>query len=323
MEQVYIGYTLLDNICAFTKVDDEVRIYTPNNFLENYRTAEFGKWLEQAQSYPEPNDLDQYDDIVNAAWQNSGYNDPLNKKSVEILKMPGGRFYPRVWRGLYKPEKAFYYNPIEPRLIYGSVYIRSNVAVSSLYDYLQDLFRYVEPDKSNLDVFGNKIRELLILTCTEVESGWRSVLEDNSSTKKDRYSTNDYIRIMKPLRLDEWSVELRDYPDLGIFSPFQGWSKVESTKSLPWYHGYNAVKHHRAAEFSRSNLRNLINAVAAIHILQVSQWGPGIYDQMFDNLSSPFFTTRGPSIALTDLYVPTLDEKKMLSPIKYFDHQPP
>jgi hypothetical protein len=319
LEPVYVAVTAHDQFCAFSRTGDKIHVYLPHDLEHRHRTIDFNEWLKLAASYHQPNDLHLYDDVVNAVWQELSFRNLLNKKEVKILKTELGKFYPRIWRGLYVPKKMLRYNPVNPRSMYGSTYIRSNVAATSLYDYLQDLFKYVEPAIVNLDVFGNKLRELLILTCTEVEASWRAVLEENSSKKKSRYKTNDYIKVKEPLRLDEWSVELRDYPDLGTFSPFKPWHATNPTKSLPWYEGYNAVKHHRGVEYAQASLRNLINAVAAVHVLQAAQWGPEMYDRMFGNLRSPFMTTQFPTFALSDLYVPTLDGQAALASTRFFD----
>jgi hypothetical protein len=300
-------------------VGDEIHVYLPHGFQQHHLTIDFNEWLKLAASYHQPNDLHLYDDVVNAVWQKLSFRNPLIKKEVKILRTELGKFYPRIWRGLYVPEKFFCYNPINPRSMYGSIYVRSNVAATSIYEYLQDLFKYVEPTTANLDVFGNKIRELLILACTEVETSWRAILEQNRSEKKDRYTTNDYIELMEPLRLDEWSVELRDYPDLGTFSPFMTWQAANPTQSLAWYEGYNAVKHYREVEFAQASLKNLINAVAAVHVLQAAQWGPEMYDRMFGNLRSPFMTMQFPTFALSDLYVPTLDRQAALASNPFFN----
>ena len=271
-----------------------------------------------AVSYSAPNDLGHYDEVVNAAWQRTGFRNAIVKSSAQKLQTRIGTYHPRIWRGMFDPRKMHCYNAVDARSVYGNEYIRTNIAASSLFDQMQDLFRYVEPSAVNMEAFGNKIRELLILTCTEVEAGWRAVLDENSVTPKDRYTTGDYVRVAEPLRLSEWEVALRDYPDAGTFAPFKNWSSPETTQSIPWYEAYNAVKHHREAQFSQASLRNLIDAVAAVHILQAAEWGPEMYDRFFGANSSPFWTKRHPVYELGALYVPTIDGKADVSPVCYF-----
>jgi hypothetical protein len=92
-----------------------------------------------------------------------------------------------------------------------------------VFEHLEEVFRYIEPVSENLVAHGNKIREMLILACTDVEANWRAVLDNNVETPKVRYTTLDYIKVKEPLRLAEWEVYLYDYPDLGPIQPFKNW----------------------------------------------------------------------------------------------------
>jgi len=275
-------------------------------------------WEEMKKSYDDSSDIGLYDDTVNAAWQCLGYMHPINKNDVKRLNSERGRYFPRIWRGVYDVSSYYYYNNINARKTYGGVYIGANVAASSIFDAMESLFRYVEPSKDNLSAFGHKIREALILACTEVESAWRSVLEANSSKKKTSYTTSDYFSLVEPLRLKKWSVSLKDYPDLGSYSPFLSWEKSNPTKSLPWYDAYNAVKHHREERFQMASLGNLIKAAAALHIMQSAQFGPEIYSRFFGNEKSPFSTVEHPVHDLSDVYVPDFVGGNEMIPGLYF-----
>jgi hypothetical protein len=318
VEDVYVANTTTGGLCIFARVGDEVKIFRPDDYYEKYLSISLEEWRRMAASYFTPNDLDLYDEVVNAAWQRGGIQNSIIKSSAQKLRTKIGTYHPRIWRGIFDPNRLQCYNAVDARSVYGSEYIRTNIAASSLFDQMQDLFRYVEPSAANMQTFGNKIRELLILTCTEVEAGWRAVLEQNIAAPRDRYTTSDYIRVKEPLRLSEWEVALRDYPDVGTFAPFKDWSAPETTRTIPWYEAYNAVKHHREAHFSQASLGNLIDAVAAVHILQAAQWGPEMYNRFFGANSSPFWTMRHPVYGLGDLYVPKIDGNEELSPLRYF-----
>lgn len=303
---------------AFARCEEEVRIY----YLENMRQKEMKiahkAWEEMKKSYGDSSDIALYNDTVNAAWQCLGFMHPINKKEVKTLTGKLGHYFPRIWRGIYDVSSYYCYNNIKARKVYRGVYIGANVAATSIFDALESLFRYVEPSKDNLSAFGHKTREALILACTEVESAWRSVLEANSSKHKSSYTSSDYFSLVEPLRLKEWSVSLRDYPDLGSFSPFHSWDKSNPTKSLPWYDAYNAVKHHREEKFKVASVGNLINAAAALHIMQSAQFGPEIYDRFFGNEKSPFFTVDHPVHDLSDVYIPDFVDRSDMVPDLYF-----
>src|SRR5271165_7207449 len=231
---------------------------------EKVITIAHKNWEEHKISYSDRSDITIYNDTVNAAWQRVGFNDSIDRASARKLNVKIGHYFPRIWRGVYDVNNYYCYNSIKARKIFGNAYIGANVAASSIFDAVESLFRYVEPAKENLSAFSHKIREVLILTCTEVESAWRSVLEANSTKKKFSYTTKDYSSLLEPMRLKEWSVALKDYPDLGQFSPFYSWDQSQATKSLPWYDAYNAVKHHREERFKLANLGHLIDAAESL-----------------------------------------------------------
>lgn len=318
LQEAYICKDVHGQVVVFARCDREVRVYLPDDIMGKNIKISLDRWEEMKKSYRDSADIDRYNDVVNAAWQCLGIRNPINKNDAKALKTELDRYFPRIWRGVYDPERFYRYNHIDARSTYGGVYVGANVAVSSIFDAVESLFLYVEPAKENLPTFGHKIRETLILACTEVESAWRSVLEANCNKKKASYSTNDYYRLVEPLRLKEWAVVLKDYPNLGDFSPFASWDETRPTKSLAWYDAYNAVKHHREERFQQASFETLINAAAALHIMQAAQFGPEIYDRFFGNERSPFFTSSHPAHDLSDLYAPELCSGKQMSPKLYF-----
>ncbi|RYE38341.1 MAG: hypothetical protein EOP48_27245, partial [Sphingobacteriales bacterium] len=113
-------------------------------------------------------------------------------------------------------------------------------------DLNKKLFNYIEPAIANLSAYGHKIRELLILACTEVECLLVKALIENGYDERDRYSTNDYVKCKSLLGLDDFEVKLIQYSSVKSFRPFKGWDASSPTKTLLWYNAYNSVKHNRS-----------------------------------------------------------------------------
>ena len=220
-----------------------------------------------------------------------------------------GSYYPRVWRGLYNPaDPLSCYLPIRARETYGSAFVQSMAAARSLFEALTDLFRYVEPSRANDTAYSHRIRELLILACTELEASWRGVCEDNSiEPLGSRFCTKDYVRLSAPLGLPEWSVELVDYPDYGPISPFSEWNASSPTQTIPWYDAYNSVKHNRERNFTSGSTLHLVSSMAALHIQVSAQWGPNVFDRWFEATPSPFRIVRQPTRAAGDIYAPRIE----------------
>lgn len=149
---------------------------------------------------------------------------------------------------------------------------------STLVDELDEILKTVEPAAENFKTFGNRIRNLLILACTESENQMRAVLRENGlaggGPTKDRYTTNHFVKLQNPMRLGEYGVRFSEMPWLGVFRPFQLWNEVDPTKTIDWYERYNASKHDRSANMSRANLMSVFQALSALWILITAQYGP-------------------------------------------------
>lgn len=172
---------------------------------------------------------------------------------------------------------------------------------------LDVIFNYIEPSKSNSHVYGSKIRELLILSCAEVECLLVEMLLCNGYKKEgSRYSTIDYVKCNDVLGLKDFEVELVDYPSLKTFKPFCGWDESKPTQSLSWYDAYNSVKHNRSENINHANLDNLLDSMAAIHVILEAQYGAGIFRKFFSfrDDRSLFRTIKSPRWECSELFSP-------------------
>lgn len=143
-----------------------------------------------------------------------------------------------------------------------------------LLDDLFDVFNVVAPYKENLSCFGNKIRNIIILACTEIDSMMKGILEKSKVKPQFKfYTTNDYIKLNVPLQLNEYTLSFSRFEELGDSKPFFKWNSNNPTGSLSWYLDYNNVKHDRESNFSKANLTNAIDSIMALAALMVSQFG--------------------------------------------------
>jgi hypothetical protein len=178
-----------------------------------------------------------------------------------------------VWRpGLYYDEdiiRGLSTTPVELRL--------AEQVLLLLTQRLDELLLFVEPTAGTLPTHGHKARELLILACMEVESYWKHWMRkaEVHAPQNDIFTTNQYIRLLAPLDLDEFEVTLPRYAEVPPVRPFHGWSRLPSpTQTLPWYDAYNKTKHDRVANFSDASLWNCIQAVSANIVLFSVRFGP-------------------------------------------------
>lgn len=247
------------------------------------------------------------------------YRPAVNREIVELYeaKYPGA-YYPRVRR----EEIEFDY--VSPS------FLQDMRAYQNIQSSVDNLFNFIEPVELNLKTYGHKIRELLILACTEVEYLLLKVLTENGYREKGRYSTHDYVYCRDVLKLNQYEVGLTQYSNLGIFTPFKGWTESSPTTSIPWYDAYNQVKHNRSDNIANANLEHLLNAVSAIHILLEAQYSNVIFENIFRSKDSSLFKTlKKPVWSLNEITAPILEirkssviEPKWIKPRKYFDDHP-
>ena len=145
-----------------------------------------------------------------------------------------------------------------------------------LFDQLEGLFRCIEPDAQHRDVFSHDLRHLLMLTCAEIESGLKAVLKSNGRSKP-RYDLTDYYALLTPLRLHEWKLQLRSYPDFGTLTPFAGWTAAAAPY---WWTAHNKAKHDREHELGKATFGAAIEAMAALHIVIAAQFGADVLGAM-------------------------------------------
>jgi hypothetical protein len=185
---------------------------------------------------------------------------------VDKASLLVGEYHPRVWRPFYSPS---------PDRTYRAEWTTSVQAARNLFLDMRDIFRCIEPVAANDKAHGHRLRELLILACTEVESAWKSVLVANGYTSPRRHMiTDDYVKLLGPLALDQWELSLVMHPGFPSFKPFAGWQSAKPTESLSWYSAYNAVKHGRETEFNRATLKALVEALGAVFVMISAQFGP-------------------------------------------------
>jgi len=126
-------------------------------------------------------------------------------------------------------------------------------------DFLR-ICEFIEPVDAHLQVYSYRLYELLLRACTEFESLSREILEAGN------LNISDFVAIAPLLDLQRQNAIASFWrPVAAPLSPFKHWTPANV--SLPWYQGYNAVKHKRNAEFSRVTLENVRDAICGVFII--------------------------------------------------------
>lgn len=213
---------------------------------------------------------------------------------------------------LYNPTSGF----VRDNLFFKEDEKKSMIMAAKLIiDDFKRLLEYIAPDIENEKVFSHRIYELLLRTCTEVESNCKGILKANnyravnrnSKDKKD-YDMNDYKKIEQSSHLSEYVVQYSNWlPDKYTSKPYAAWAE---NSTLPWYDAYNKVKHNRCHFFSLANLKNLLDAICGLLCIIHSQIGEAV-QSIYD--SNIYFSNSEPSVSVGEFEIfPSLfsDEEK-------------
>lgn len=222
----------------------------------------------------------------------------LGQKIINIGKprLSPGQYHPRIWPQEFAPEL---------NEILKNEFLSTIQAISSLFETANEIYRYVEPSPSNRLAYGHRIREVLMLACTEVESAWKAILVANGKCQaNDNLKTSDYIALLPILHLSKWEVSLFNYPSYGSLAPFGSWSSPATTRTIPWYDAYNSTKHNREAKLNLANLDNMINALGAVFIMTKAQFGPFTEYEHDMHYPVPFRIIKEPQWPLEEQYIP-------------------
>lgn len=145
------------------------------------------------------------------------------------------------------------------------------MAARLIIDDFERLFEFVEPHSSNENVFSHRIYELLLRTCTEVESCCKGILVANGHAAN---SMDDYKKIEQATHLSAYTVQYSDWlPSKYTTQPFTNW---KTGGSLSWYKAYNDVKHNRWQNFHIASLKNLLDAICGLLCVIHAQIGDSV-----------------------------------------------
>ncbi len=134
---------------------------------------------------------------------------------------------------------------------------------------LQDLDRvleYVHPVDGHEHIYSYQLYTLLLRASVEFESVCKDACHVNGITLPARPNITHYANLATALAFNNYSVALMMWqPQPRLIKPLGPWEQGDHT--LPWYAGYNTVKHNRLAEFRHASLDNVLHALGAIFML--------------------------------------------------------
>lgn len=124
--------------------------------------------------------------------------------------------------------------------------------------------QYVEVDENNYQTFSIEYIGLLQSICAEIDTIIKEICGFNQEDFKK--ISMYYEKIMK----DPFFKNIMDEETIYIYKkinikPFNQWDEENSPQ---WWKSYNDVKHERVAKYKKGNLKNVLNALSALYILE-------------------------------------------------------
>lgn len=260
-------------------------------FFEYHIDGVYKRWYIKRPSNPlftVENKESMLDEIFEKNANYSHQKDFKNQYLIGEVPFQSGYYSPRIYRPIYAFDSdsfivdkvADLHAEVMQLRDYLPIHYENALAgvtqLSLLINELKNICRTVHPSPQNFNVYGNEIRNVFILTCTEVEAQLRGIFNANRRIPKEKTTMKDYSLLNEHLRLGAYNVFFNLYPWLDWYTPFESWGLDAPESTLPWYQAYNKVKHDREGEFNQANLHNLLNAIAGLAVILIAQYGERI-----------------------------------------------
>lgn len=150
----------------------------------------------------------------------------------------------------------------------------------SLEKSLLEISEYIAINKDNYQCYSFKNMQMFFAVCSEIDSIFkhiqRNVYSDITGVENLNIVKNiAMLREIFPLvsetsittNIDGSVIEFKPFEEL--FSDYVQNNSKNKEKPRSWWQQYNDVKHQRLDNFSKANLKNLLESLSALHVLNL------------------------------------------------------
>ncbi|MBS1363753.1 MAG: hypothetical protein HPY96_05910 [Bacilli bacterium] len=152
-----------------------------------------------------------------------------------------------------------YYLVLEKDFLQSERYVSFELGEDYLYDGIE------HDNCGNSKTFSNEFIKQYQAICSEVDVILKSICLELGNQ-----SANDMKNGYTPIVLQNWvniNAQKVRFKDLEL-QPFSNWQQEPNYKSPDWWTPYNNVKHERLFNYHKANLKNVLNALAGLYILE-------------------------------------------------------
>ena len=120
-------------------------------------------------------------------------------------------------------------------------------------------------DVANSNVFSYEFIKQYQAICSEVDVILKSICRELGNTNANSMPEYTDEVLGKWNGLSSQKVRIKTFE----LKPFENWKMSPNYNSPDWWTPYNGVKHERITNFRSANLKNVMNALAGLYILEV------------------------------------------------------
>lgn len=135
----------------------------------------------------------------------------------------------------------------------------------SFEEDIDRLFRYIEPSEQNFSVYSVELTRLYLAICSEIDvllKAYCKLLDAGSNPSR----INEYAEVVVSSKKGLCSQTV-NFQRFGLsMTPFSEWEQLSTPD---WWKKHNGVKHNRGVNFRDANLGNVLNAFAALYLLNL------------------------------------------------------
>lgn len=123
----------------------------------------------------------------------------------------------------------------------------------------------VHSNNGNSETFSNEYIKQYQSICSEIDVILKSICQELGNTRANKMDIGYTPTVlgMWPHIIDQ-KIKFKDFE----LQPFINW-KESPCNSPDWWSPYNDVKHERITNYKKANLKNVVNALAGLYILEI------------------------------------------------------
>ena len=154
-----------------------------------------------------------------------------------------------------------YYLMLEGDYKKTELFVEPNLGENCLYSTSPENIH----DFGNSRTYSLNFIKLLNVVCAEVDAICRSICKELLGKNAD--NMNDFSKGILKIWPDIVQQEVEFY--YKILRPFEGWDATDKMSTPKWWSAYTSCKHGRVENFQEANLKNVVNALAGLYILEL------------------------------------------------------